>query len=290
MGKPVERYSSPEGNSWAEPESAANVENPPEYPYNNITQTESGHTFEMDDTPNRERIRLQNGKSGSFMEMHPTGDVVNKVFGDGYEIIYGKKNVLIRGACNITIQGDCNMQVFGDLNQEVGGDWNMAVKGQINMRGVKDISISGDDDVSISANENFGGALRLSAAQGLNLGSDLHIMGNITCDTLTAESRVSAGLGVNAGPFGFTSGLGGLSLGVPTPISPVAVPGCINTVGYITSLTTVNAPVANFGIANVGVLNSVLMMDVINSFIYDLHIHPAPRGMTGPPIIQFIGV
>jgi len=281
---------SPSNNAWTEPPSPASVESPPVYPYNDIKQTESGHSFEMDDTPGRERLRLQHGKSRNFIEMHPNGDQVHKIFGDGYEIIAGNKNVLIKGSCNITIVGDCNMEITGDFNQKVGGDYNLAVVGQTNVRSVKDIKISGDDDVSISANENFGGALRLSAAESINLGSDLYINGSLTCDTLTAESRVSAGLGVFAGPYGFTSALGGLSLGIPTPATPVAVPGCINTVGSITSLTSVNAPIANFGIANIGIMDAVLMMDVINSTIYNYHIHPAPRGPTGPPMTQFFGI
>lgn len=281
---------SPSKNLWTEPPSPASVESPPVYPYNDIKQTESGHSFEMDDTPGRERIRLQHGKSKNFIEMHPNGDQVYKVFGDGYEIIAGNKNVSIKGTCNITIIGDCNMEITGDLNQKVGGDYNLAVVGKTNIRSVQDIKISGDDDVSISANENFGGSLRLSAAEALNLGSDLYINGSITCDSLTAESRVNAGMGVFAGPYGFCSALGGLSLGIPTPLTPVAVPGCINTVGSITSLTSVNAPVANFGLANIGIMDAVLMMDVINSTIYNYHIHPSPKGPTGPPTMHFFGV
>ena len=51
--------------AWTEPESAANSEYQPVYPYNNVTQTKGGHSFEMDDTPTRERIRVQHGK-GTF--------------------------------------------------------------------------------------------------------------------------------------------------------------------------------------------------------------------------------
>ena len=63
----------PSTNLWTEPESAANTDYQPVYPYNNITQTEAGHTFELDDTPTRERVRLQH-RSGTFIEMHPNGD------------------------------------------------------------------------------------------------------------------------------------------------------------------------------------------------------------------------
>ena len=278
--------SNPSVNLFTEPPSPADPDHPPLYPHNQTWDGESGHSIQLDDTPGRERVCIQHGKSKNFIEMHPNGDQVVKVFGENFDITIGKKNVYVTGDCNSVVNGDCNMQVNGDYNQEVNGDYNLAVKGKMNVRGVKDISISGDSDVSISANEKFGGALRLSAAQSLNLGSDLYINGSITCDTLTAESRVNAGMGVYAGPYGFTSSLGGLSLGIPTPATPVATPGCINIIGSMTALGSVNAPVGNFlklnaGLATHGISSSILGADLINDIFYNLHIHPTPKGPSG---------
>jgi hypothetical protein len=279
---------SPSENLWTEPPSPASTESPPIYPYNNIQETECGHSIELDDTPGRERIRFQHGKSGNFTEMHPNGDQVVKIFGDGYEIIAGRKNVLVKGVCNITIEGDCSMEVKGDYTQQVSGDYNLVIGGKTNIRSAKDISLSGDADISISANENFGGALRLSAAQSLSLGSDLYISGSITCDSLSAESRVNAGMGVYAGPYGFTSALGGLSLGVPSAASPVAVPGCINTVGSITSLVSCNAPLGNWVVSKQTLSESTLMRDTVNSAMYNGHIHMSPKGPTSGPSTRFV--
>jgi hypothetical protein len=279
----------PSDNLWTEPESAANADNQPVYPYNDVTQTESGHLFELDDTPTRERVRLQH-RSGTFFEMHPNGDEVHKVYGDGYEIVIKNKNVLIKGTCNITINGDANMHVLGDHNVQVDGDYNLQVAGKMSQRVVGDISLSSDNDVSLTANENFGGSLRLAAADHLYLASDLVVGGSISADIINAETRVNAGTGVFAGPLGFVSGVGGLSLGVPSAATPVAVPGCINTVGAITSLASVNAPTANFALAKCGIMDAVLMTDVINSTIYNYHIHPSPKGPTGPPMTQFFGI
>jgi hypothetical protein len=92
-------------SSWTEPV-IVDSKNPPAYPYNQVQQSESGHSIEMDDTPSRERLRLQH-RSGTFTEMQPNGDEVHKIYGDGYEIIYGNKNVQINGQCNITIYGAC---------------------------------------------------------------------------------------------------------------------------------------------------------------------------------------
>jgi hypothetical protein len=280
----------PTKGSYTEPPSPADSVSPPQYPYNNIKQTESGHSFEMDDTVGNERIRLQHGKKPTFIEMHPTGDMVTKIVGDGYEIIAGNKNVTISGFCNITITGDCNMHVLGNMNQKVDGNYNLQVAGSYDVRSQKDATIQSDGDVSVSASPNFGGSLRLGASENLYLAGDLDVGGSITCDTITAESRVNAGLGVYAGPYGFTSSLGGLSLGYPTPVSPVATPGCITIVGSvlaylpITSLVSVNAPLANFPVqATIGVMDAVLMTDSINTRIFDVHTHIGNLGHPTSP-------
>jgi hypothetical protein len=292
LTEPYKLPDPPTKGTWTEPQSGATTDNPPQYPYNHVTQSESGHSIEMDDTPNQERIRIQHGKKPSFIELQATGDVVHKIVGDGYEIIAGNKNIIISGFCNITINGDCNMHVLGDKNEKVDGDYNLIVSGEYNLRSHGEISISSDDDVSISASEEFGGSLRLSSAENLYLNGDLDVGGSITCDTISAESRVNAGMGVYAGPYGFTSALGGLSLGMPTPATPAAVPGCIFTVGTINSLVSVNAPLGNFPVAtNTLILNSVWMKDIVNTAMHDYHIHKVLSkdfGITGPPNLPFI--
>jgi hypothetical protein len=245
---------------WTEPESAATVENPPQYPYNSMQQTESGHSFEMDDTPSRERVRLQH-RSGTFLEMHPNGDEVHKVYGTGYEIHLKGKNVLIKGVCNITIEGDANMEVKGDHNLKVSGDYNILVGGKMNTRVVGDISLSGDDDISIAANENFGGSIRMAASDHVFVDSDLVVAGSVAADMVTAESRINAGTGVYAGPLG------------------------VYSLGPITSLILVESPLAQFGI-----MDAVLMSDVINKGIFNAHIHNSPKGPTSPPLTPFFGV
>jgi len=278
--------SNPSENLFTEPPSPADPDNPPLYPYNDVWDSESGHSIQLDDTPGRERVSIQHGKSGNFIEMHPNGDQVIKVFGESFDITIGKKNIYVTGACNIVVNGDCNMQVNGDFNQEVNGDYNLAVKGQYNVRAVGNMSISGDDDISIAANEQFGGQLNLAASDAINLGSDLFVHGSVACDTLNADTRVNAGLGVYAGPYGFTSTLGGLSLGMPTPATPVATPGCITIVGSIVALGSVTAPVGNMlktnvGLASHGITSSILSADTINDLFYNSHIHPTPKGPSG---------
>ena len=281
MADDVQNPKEPRDTSlWQEPESQS-PEFPALYPYNRVTQTESGHKFEMDDTPSRERIRLQHGKSKNFIEMHTNGDQVYKVFGDNYQIIAGKNNVEIKGFCNITIHGDANMHVKGDMSTRVDGDYNMIVQGDYNLRAKGEMEFLGDMDIALKANENFGGAVRLSGAFSLDVNSDLYVNGSIVCDSLTAESRVNANLGVYAGPYGFCSSFGGLSLGWPTPATPVAVPGCIHVIGSI--FAPIGSVVAPLGLFSV--MMAIWMTDVVNVSLHDVHFHIGNKGFpTSPPI------
>jgi hypothetical protein len=83
----------------------------------------------------------------------------------------------------------------------------------------------------------------------------------VAADLVTAESRINAGTGVYAGPLG------------------------VYSLGPVTSLISVQAPLGFFGI-----MNAVLMSDIINKGIYNTHIHNSPRGPTSPPLTPFFGV
>ena len=72
----------PFGESWDQPESAYRGA----YPYNKVTETESGHIIEMDDTPGSERLHIYH-KSGTFVEIDANGSMVRRIVGSSYEII-----------------------------------------------------------------------------------------------------------------------------------------------------------------------------------------------------------
>jgi hypothetical protein len=270
--------------SWTEPESAANIDSPPVAPYNNITQTQSGHSFEMDDTRDRERIRLQH-RTGTFIEMHPNGDEVHKVYGDGYEIVIKNKNVLIKGHCNITIEGDSIIDIKGDKIERVAGDYNLQVKGQYNVYAEKDLTISTPTDMQLAAGTSIGGgALKLITADHVYISGDVSVAGDFIADLITSTSRVDATTGVSAGPLGFVSVTGGLSIGIPAAFTgQINCLTAINCLGSITAATSVTGSTGNFNI-----MNAILMTDVINTNIYSSHKHPAPRGVTGPPFTPMV--
>lgn len=257
------------GSGWLEPESAANQDQQPVYPYNRVTQTESGHLMEMDDTPKRERVRLQH-RTGTFIEMHPNGDEVHKVYGDGYEITICDKNVMIHGHCSVTIQGDSVVNIEGNKIEKVKGDYELVVEGNFNASIQKDCNILSEKNMQVGSGGSLSdvagigtGSLKLLSGQEISVVGDLIVEGAIVADIITAKYSVDAGKGMSAGPLGFVTMTGGVSVGIP-----VAVPGMVNASG------SVNAPLGTFG-----VMQAVLMTDQVNRGIYNSHRHKK----TGPP-------
>lgn len=93
-----------------EPTSAYNSK----YPYNKVTKTESGHVFEVDDTPNFERLH-QYHKSGTYQEIDHEGRRVNKIVGDDYEIVQKNQEVYIKGNVNMKVDGNYTLNVTGNI-------------------------------------------------------------------------------------------------------------------------------------------------------------------------------
>jgi len=199
--------------SWTEPESAANTDYQPLYGYNEVKLTDSGHTMEFDDTPTRERIRLQH-RTGTFIEMHPNGDEVHKVYGDGYEIVIKNKNVLIKGACNITIEGDSILHVKGDSYSQVDGSVYQEVKGDVQqlISGDCEQTVDGDFDINASGDVNIN-------ADNMNINADLNVNGDIGSNqTIAAVGNITAGLSVSAVKSVETTGYMLAAVSVTSPI------------------------------------------------------------------------
>ena len=126
--------------SWTEPASDWDAK----YPLNQVIATESGHTFEMDDTPGAERIHVSH-RTGTFEEIYPDGKKVTKVVKDKYEIIMSNDNILVMGSYNLSvkgqgsimIEGDTNVTVKGNMITKVEGDMTTKVDGIIRFKGNK---------------------------------------------------------------------------------------------------------------------------------------------------------
>jgi hypothetical protein len=137
---------------------------------------------------------------------------------------------------------------------------------------------------------NFGtGSITLSCPDVAYINSDLVIDGEAAALKIYSKGRVDAETGMSAGPLGFVTGTGGISVGFPTPLTPVAVPGQIMSVGNILSLMSVNAGIGmNAPLGNFGIMDAILMTDLINTAIFDVHLHPSPKGVTGPPFLPMV--
>jgi hypothetical protein len=261
-----------------EPESAANTEQQPEYRYNHVKETPRGHLFEMDDTPGRERVRISH-RANTFIEMHPNGDMVHKVFGDGYEIVVKDKNVLIKGACNITIEGDCNMRVQGDMVQTIEGNYEQHIKGHYKQIVEKTHTTQSIGDMTIGGGYGTGGSITFQTGDALMIDADLSIAGELTAEKITSRTRVDAITGMSAGPLGFVTTEGGVAVGIP-----VAVPTKVLVATDVIAGSTVDAGVAvNAPTGNFGLMQAIMMTDSVNKSIYNSHIHVSPKGPTGPP-------
>lgn len=98
------------------------------YPHNHVTETESGHIFEIDDTPGHERIHNYH-KAGTFTEIHPNGSEVHKVVGNEWNITLNDRMIYVRG--NTTLNSDklLKIRVGKHLEIETEGEMRVLVKG-----------------------------------------------------------------------------------------------------------------------------------------------------------------
>lgn len=129
VGKLARGTESPENNlinnnGISEPDSNRS----PKYPNNKVYLGTSGNIVEYDDTPGAERILIRH-KSGAFVEMHTSGDVVYKSPGNTYDLTASSKYVNVGGNITVNVGGDANINVSGNCTQKVGGNYSLNIGG-----------------------------------------------------------------------------------------------------------------------------------------------------------------
>lgn len=250
------------------------------YPFNNCTQTESGHLFEMDDTLGFERIRLQH-KTGTFTEIAPDGSRVNKIRGKNIEIIEKNNFVHIKGVCNIRVEGNCNLVVNGDLNQRVKGDLNQDIGGNYNMLVRGKIDISSGKRIYMQASDTFGtsGEIVLMAPDQVRIQSELDVDLGVRAESMLSRGFITAGAGIHAG--------------IPV-YNPLAALAGISTLGSISAGSSAAPPVPGFVTATVMVaapiIKGVIVMDLKGPMefirvLHNLHKHGETESITTIPDI-----
>jgi len=186
----------------------------PDYPYNKVNESESGHITEIDDTPGYERThRLHT--SGSYEEIYNDGTRQVKIVGDDYEVVINNKNIHIKGNCNMTVDGDLRQMVYGNYHLQVEKDMTMNIKGSLQQM----IGGNHETEVVRSRSTNIGVDDNLSVMnnQTVNIINDkLLTVGNNFTTSVTNDMSTTVlndKSVMNAGTFSHTS-LGNYALTV----------------------------------------------------------------------------
>ena len=155
------------GGNWAEPFPGFNAK----YPYNQVIESESGHAFELDDTPNDERVTI-NHRTGTADEFYPSGSKLEKITKNKYEIIMNDDFVFIKGECNITIGNDANIKINGKALVEA-NEMDVTVKKDFRLRAANiKIESAGKIDVKASGKINQQGSdINLKASTKVAIGA-----------------------------------------------------------------------------------------------------------------------
>lgn len=194
------------------------INNPPSsygavYPHNKVFKTTSGHIFEVDDTPNAERIRIYH-KSGTMEEIHPNGDKV-EIRANSWQMTYGDDKARISGNLELYVDGNAKVEVAktadikvnedafvttgGDMVSLIGNDMVSEVLGnaQIVVEGNVDQTVSGNVTGTVLGNLS----MDISKAATINVPEttwtgNISLKGNIdiTGTSTASGDHVSAGI------------------------------------------------------------------------------------------------
>jgi len=161
------------GSTWDEPETQFNAT----YPYNHVSESESGHIIERDDTPGAERTHDYH-RSGTFEEVHPDGTKVSKIVKDNYEIVLGDDNIHVKGVCNITVDGSVNVQAASAILKTSGSTTVNASDVTVN---APNVAVNSSSMTVNSSSIDLNGKTRVS-------GKEVAVLGGATADTINISS------------------------------------------------------------------------------------------------------
>lgn len=220
------------------------------YPYNHIYESESGHIREYDDTPLKERIHEYH-RAGTFYEIHPDGQKIDKAVNDRYEISLGNNYIISDKDLNATAKEEMrllgtklvNIESKADLNEDAQKNRNIFVGNDANTRVKNNVYTVIEGDVSIlikgTLNVIVEGDIKVKSA------SDVMVDGSNTKIEAKNENVQKAGKAVlTDGPLTYFNTLftdGRLvrsnwsdesgvaeSLGTVVPIPPIIPPPVFN--------------------------------------------------------------
>jgi len=107
----------------SDPNNARNPESTfeAEYPYNQSTITRSGHEIHINDTPDKESLRIAHTK-GSYVEIDKDGRTVVNSSGGGYYYFSNSFTTTVDGHHDIKVSGVQNVNVDGSISETTAGN------------------------------------------------------------------------------------------------------------------------------------------------------------------------
>jgi len=132
------------------------------YPYNQSTITRSGHEIHINDTPEKESLRVAHTK-GSYVEIDKAGRTVINSVGKAYyymcdgfsTTVDGHYDLKVKGVMNVNVDGSVKEETGGDRNVGVGANYKFGVGGVLTeiIVGDKNESVGGDERINIKGSE-----------------------------------------------------------------------------------------------------------------------------------------
>ena len=169
----------PNGDAFPEPPSCFKGQ----YPFNKVTETESGHIIEIDDTPNAERLHIYH-KSGTFVEIDAFGNVNKKTKGSDYQFVEKNGYLSVKGDLNVSVGKGVKIFVGGDADIEIKGDTNLTCRNDITMQAAGRIDMSATEEINFySANINMHANTNVSIKgekDAFITGNNIYTMSNVS--------------------------------------------------------------------------------------------------------------
>lgn len=175
----------------------------PKYSYNKVTVTPSGHEIHIDDTKDRERIRIAH-RSGSYSEMSADGRRVDMTVGHLIQYVKGgvtvttDKNADFKygGSHRTNIQGDSHSETKGTSSSAVGGDSISLVGGSHTQ------AVGGDSTTGVVGNQtvSVGGGQKVKVDGGQQVkvsGDSSHETGGSHTISVGGVKMVISGSGID---------------------------------------------------------------------------------------------
>jgi len=97
------------------------------YGKNQVSKSEKGHVWEVDDTDGNERILIKHFE-GSGIELSPDGSIIISTKNKKVEVIGGTNDVIVEGDAQLVYKGNLNIKVVGEFNVDC-LDYNVTVNG-----------------------------------------------------------------------------------------------------------------------------------------------------------------